>query len=199
MARKDKKSRDWARFDRADQIATTILLWLLIGFSAGYAVFISLDWFLRRQVTLRGVELEVSEDAAGTGRVVGQPEGNVLVDEVSTGHFLLLMVPVLLWVGALVWGGVLVSRLLRDLGQGEPFARSNWRRLVILALLLMVTPVTVSMVEAIARAEILRARGVEAFYFTFSFEPFIVGLLVAAVATAFAAGSRLRADVDGLV
>lgn len=197
----DKKRRgmDWARFDRGDQIATGILLWLIVGVSAGYAVFVSLDWMLRRQVTLTEVPLEVGEDAAGTGRVVGMPSGNVLVEGVSAGHFALLMVPVLLGLAATVWGAVLLQRLLKDLGRGEPFSRANVSRLRIVALLLMVVPLFADMAYAMARSTLMSAQGVDGFVFSFSPGWLLAGILVAAVAQAFASGTTLRADVDGLV
>lgn len=197
----DRKRRgmDWARFDRGDQIATAILLWLLVGFSAGYAVFISLDWMLRRQVTLTEVPLEVGEDAAGTGRIVGMPTGTVLVEGVSAGHFALLMAPVLVGLIATVWGAVLLQRLLKDLGRGEPFSRANVSRLRIVALLLMVVPLASDSVSAIARSELLSAKGVDAYVFVFSPGWLLAGILVAAVAQAFASGVTLRSDVDGLV
>lgn len=196
---KKRRGRDWARFDRGDQIATAILLWLIVGFSAGYAVFISLDWMLRRQVTLTEVPLEVGEDTAGTGRVVGMPSGNVLVEGVSTGHFALLMVPVLLGLAATVWGAVLLQRLLKDLGRGEPFSRANVSRLRIVALLLMVVPLFADMAYAMARSTLMSAQGVDGFVFSFSPGWLLAGILVAAVAQAFASGAKLRADVDGLV
>ncbi|ANS79254.1 hypothetical protein SGUI_1858 [Serinicoccus hydrothermalis] len=195
--RRDRK--DWARFDRADKIATTAVLWLAVGVSAAYGLFISLDWMLRRQVTLVGVPLEVDAGAAGTGRVVGMPDAQVLVDGVSAGHFALLMAPQVLSLAAMVWGAVLVTRLLRDMGRGEPFTRINVWRLRVMALLLVVVPIVADFVTAVATAKILMARDVRAFAFEFSFGWMVGGLLLAAIAQAFANGTKLRADVDGLV
>ncbi|WP_010147372.1 DUF2975 domain-containing protein [Serinicoccus profundi] len=191
--------RDWARFDRADHIATTVLLWLVIGLSAGYAVFISLDWILRRRVTLLGVPVDVEDGAAGVGRVIGVAEAQVLVDSVSAGDFALLMAGVLAGVAATIWGGVLLTKLLRDLGQGEPFTRANVTRLRTIAVLLLVTPLLVSVLEAVARSAILAGAGDGGLGFTIEPGWVVAGLLVAATAQAFASGARLRADVDGLI
>ncbi|WP_281965001.1 DUF2975 domain-containing protein [Serinicoccus marinus] len=197
----DKKRRgmDWARFDRADEIATGFLLWLVVGISAAYAVFVGLDWILRRQVTLVDVPLEVADGAAGTGRVVGMPQGDVLVEDVAVGEFALLMTPMLIGIAATVWGAVLLTRLLHDLGRGEPFSRTSVRRLRLLALLLVVVPIGTDLFLSIATSQILGARDASAFAFEVSFGPVVTGLLVAAVAQAFASGAKLRADVDGLV
>ncbi|MFK5584625.1 DUF2975 domain-containing protein [Serinicoccus sp. LYQ131] len=186
-------------FGRSDRIVTSVLLWALVGVSAAYALFISVDWALRRQVTLTGVLVDVPDDAAGTGRVVSTPEVHLLVQDVSAAHFALLLLPTLLMLAAIVWGAVLLARLLGDLGRGEPFGRSNTARLRIVAVLLIVVPLVVSLLEGIARAEILAARDAPQFMFTFTPAWVVAGLLVAALAQAFATGTRLTADVDGLV
>ncbi|OLT42442.1 hypothetical protein BJF86_15120 [Serinicoccus sp. CNJ-927] len=154
---------------------------------------------LRRQVTLVGVPLEVDAGAAGTGRVVGMPDAQVLVDGVLAGHFALLMAPQVLSLAAMVWGAVLVTGLLRDMGRGEPFTRVNVGRLRVMALLLVVVPIVADFVTAVATAEILVARDVRVLAVEFSFGWMVAGLLLAAIAQAFANGTKLRADVDGLV
>lgn len=191
--------KDWARFDRSDNIATTVLLWLVIGLSAGYAVFVSLDWILRRRVTLLGVPVDVEQDAAGVGRVMGQAQAQVLVDSVSAGDFALLMAGVLAGVAATIWGGVLLTTLLRDLGRGEPFTRANVTRLRTIAVLLLVTPLLASVLGAAARSAILAGAGDGGLILTVEPGWVVAGLLVAATAQAFASGARLRADVDGLI
>ncbi|WP_299521164.1 DUF2975 domain-containing protein [uncultured Serinicoccus sp.] len=195
-----RTNRDRLRFDRLDRLATVALLWLVVGVTAAYPLFITLDWALRRQVTLTGVPVEVDKGAAGAGEVVGgMTEAHVLVGEVSAGHLALLLVGPVLVVAAAVWGAVLVGRFLRDLAAGTPFDVANVTRLRVVALLLMLVPVGAGLVYSIARAEIMDAAG--AFGFIVSFTPtwLVAGLLVAAVAQAFAAGSRLQHDVDGLV
>ncbi|WP_161600167.1 hypothetical protein [Serinicoccus marinus] len=72
-------------------------------------------------------------------------------------------------------------------------------RLRIVALLLMVVPLASDMVYAIGRSELLSAKGVDAYVFVFSPGWLLAGILVAAVAQAFASGVTLRSDVDGLV
>lgn len=192
--------RDRMRFDRADRLATTILLWLVVGATAAYPVFIGVDWARRRQVTLSGVPVDVDPGAAGAGEVVGGPaEVDVLVQDVGAGHFVLILLATLLSVGGAVWGSVLLSRFLRDLGAGAPFAPANVTRLRVVALLLVVVPLLAELVYALARAMIMDAAGGEGFLMTFTPGWLVAGLLVAAVAQAFAAGTRLQDDVDGLV
>ena len=195
-----RTNRDRLRFDRLDQLATVALLWLVVGAAAAYPLFITLDWALRRQVTLTGVPIKVDKGAAGAGEVVGgMTEAHVLVGEVSAGHLALLLVGPVLAVAAAVWGALLVGRFLRDLAAGTPFERTNVTRLRVIALLLILVPAGAGLVYSIARAQILDAAG--AFSFIVSFTPawLVAGLLVAAVAQAFAAGSRLQHDVDCLV
>ncbi len=195
-----RTNRDRLRFDRLDRLATVALLWLVVGAAAAYPLFITLDWALRRQVTMTGVPVEVAKGAAGAGEVVGgMTQAHVLVGDVSAGHLALLLAGPVLAVTAAAWGALLLGRFLRDLAAGTPFDRANVTRLRVVALLLVVVPVGTGLVYSIARAEIMDAAG--GFGFLFSFTPawLVAGLLVAAVAQAFAAGTRLQHDVDGLI
>ena len=197
--------RDRLRFDRFDRLATVAVLWLVIGAAAAYPLFITLDWALRRRVTLTGVPVDVDKGAAGAGEVVGaMTQAHVLVSEVSAGHLALLLAGPVLAVAAAAWGGLLLGRFLRDLAAGTQFDRANVTRLRVVALLLILVPVLADLVYSIARATIMDAAGADSF--AVSFTPawlvavlLVAGLLVAAVAQAFAAGTRLQHDVDGLI
>lgn len=195
-----RTNRDRLRFSRLDELATVALLWLVVGAASAYPLFVTFDWVLRRQVTLTGVPVEVNKGAAGAGEVVGgMTQAHVLVSGVSAGHLALLLIGPVMAVTAAAWGALLVGRFLRDLAAGTPFHPANVTRLWVVALLLILVPVAAGLVYSIASAEIMDAAG--AFGFTFSFTPawLVAGLLVAAVAQAFAAGTRLQQDVDGLV
>lgn len=196
------RDRDRMRFDRADRLATTILLWLAVLATAVAPIAVVVDWLARRRVVLAGVPVDVDPAAAGVGQVVGPVQAAVQVDGVGGGHLALYLLPALLVLGATVWGAVLLSRFLRDLGRGEPFAPANVTRLRVVALLIIVVPILVSMVESIARTEILLAQGLaggDAWSMDITLVWVLVGFLVAAVAQAFAAGARLQDDVEGLV
>lgn len=195
-----RTERDRLRFDRLDRLATVALLWLAVGAAAAYPLFVTIDWIRRRQVTLTGVPVEVAPGAAGAGEVVdGLTEAHVLIGEVSAGHLALLLVGPVIAVAAAAWGAVLLVRFLRDLGAGAPFDRANVTRLRVVALLLMLVPVLVGAVYSMARAEIMEAAGGTGFVFSFTPMWLVAGLMVAAVAQAFAAGARLQDDVEGLV
>lgn len=198
----EQGSTDRLRFDRADRIATQVLLWLAVAIVASYPLLVAVDWFRRQQVTLTDVPLDVAVDAAGVGEVVGVPTGDVLVGDVSGGRFALLLASGLLLVAGAAWGALLLGRFLRDLGRGEPFLRANVTRLRIVALLFIVVPLAADLLYGFARSGILVGAGMEpidAFLLTFQPGWVVVALLVAAVAQAFVAGSRLREDVEGLV
>lgn len=195
-----RTNRDRLRFDRFDRLATVALLWLAVGAAGAYPLFVTLDWALRRQVTLTGVPVEVDKGAAGAGEVVGaMTEAHVLVGDVSAGHLALLLVGPVLAVTGAVWGALLLGRFLRDLAAGTQFDRVNVTRLRVVALLLMLVPVGAGLVYSIARANIMDAAGADGFIVSFTPAWLVAGLLVAAVAQAFAAGSRLQHDVDGLI
>ncbi|WP_161965212.1 DUF2975 domain-containing protein [Ornithinimicrobium cerasi] len=200
MTTTSRGQRDRLRFDRLDRLATTVVLWFVVGGAAAYPLFVALDWALRRQVTLTGVPVDLGPQDAGVGEVVGGPaEAVVLVGDVGAGHFTLLMLSAVLAVVAAVWGGVLLSRFLHDLGAGAPFASANVRRLRVVALLLMLVPPVSEAVYSLARGLIIDAAGGVGFMLSFTPGWLVAGLLVAAVAQAFAAGNRLQDDVEGLV
>lgn len=195
-------SRDWLRFDRADRIVTAVLLWLAVGVSVALPLLLSVRWFLRGEVALTGVPVDVTEGAVGPGRVVGRAEAEVLLGDVGATHFLLILLPMVLVVAATIWGAVLLGRFLTDLGRGEPFVRANVTRMRIIGLLLIVVPLVGDVLYGIARTVALEAAGADAAtVFSVNITPawVVAGLLVAAVAEAFAAGIRLREDLDGLV
>lgn len=192
-------SQDRFRFDRSDRIATQTLLWIGVAVTAIAPVLTAVDWFRRRQVVVNEVPVEVGEGAARAGRVVGPAFGDVLVQGVGAGQLMLLLSSGVLVVAAAVWGAILLGRVLGDLGRGEPFAQANVTRLRIVALLLLVVPLAADVLYGVARTQILASQGADSLWVNFQPGWILVGLLVAAVAQAFASGSRLRADVEGLV
>ena len=195
-------ARDWLRFDRADRIVTAMWLWLTVGVTAALPLFLAVGWFLRGEVTLTGVPVDLAEEAVGAGRVVGRAEADVLLGDVGAPNFLLILLPMVLVVAATIWGAVLLSHFLDDLGRGEPFVRANVTRMRIIGLLLIVVPLVGDVLYGIARTVALEAAGADAAtVFSVNITPawVVAGLLVAAVAEAFASGIRLREDLDGLV
>lgn len=192
--------RDRLRYDRTDRLATVVVLWFVVGANAAYALFIAVDWALRRQVTLTDVPVDVAPHAVGAGEVVGGPaKVQVLVQDVGAWHFTLLLAASLVSVVAIAWGAVLLSRFIRDLSAGAPFAHANITRLRVVAMLLLLVPPIAEVIQAAAGAVVLDADGGAGVVVDLNPAWIVAGLLVAAVAQAFAAGARLQDDVDGLV
>lgn len=100
---------------------------------------------------------------------------------------------------------VLTWRVVRSIQGGTPFTAMTLRRVRTIAAILMVTPLLLVIPIAV-RAAVLARHAFETDGLSFAFEipwPYLavslVGLLLAALAQAFAHGVELEDDVEGLV
>ncbi|OOC53196.1 MULTISPECIES: DUF2975 domain-containing protein [Nocardiopsis] len=117
----------------------------------------------------------------------------------------LLVFPALLGLAALVVMAM-VSRVIRSLGQGDPFVPANVRRVSAIAFTVLAASVLVPLAR-MACDGVLRSRalGTEDFTFTVggpdgvSLTHVFAGLVLAALAEVFRRGTRPREDVRGLV
>lgn len=210
MSAQDRTPVRILTFDRADFIATKVLI---MAIALGSLV-ITLIWpvisWLRgeplRWVVAVDVAAGMPDELTTTSNTVAQWNGEVLVtlSQASTTTWLATLLPGLILTTAVALAAVQLLGLLRDIQAREPFVVASVRRLRILALILIVAPMLSVAADAISSAAVTSAAFVDAPFallFTAN-EPFIAigaGLMVAALAEAFARGAELRADVDGLV
>lgn len=197
-------------FDRHDFAATrTLLLVIAIGTPAITALWPVVDW-LRGLPLAWQVSTETRADAASTftttAGTTAQWNGEVLVTlaHASTAARLATLLPGLVVSTAVVVIALRLLSLLRAIQAGEPFATTSVRSLRVIALVLFITPLLAITAEAVAGGVVSNEAFADApFAFAFSLGGVLVafgaGLLVAALAEAFAHGAQLRADVDGLV
>ncbi|GAB2495173.1 DUF2975 domain-containing protein [Nocardiopsis aegyptia] len=138
----------------------------------------------------------------GTGQMV------IEFHEPTTLERFLLVAPALLGVVATLVVLVMVHRLITSLDRGEPFVPANARRVYVIALTVLIGSVALPMVATVC-GNALRAGALESDAFAFHFVVFgeggispallFTGFLLAALAEVFRRGTRLRADVEGLV
>lgn len=196
-------SRDLLRFDRSDRIALTVLL-ALLGLAAVGAWLVAPVWAWIEGAALHTpysapVEVPSLQDA-GVGHT--DASFDLVVHDPSVGQRLLDLLPGLGFLVVAVAAGLLVLALMRDISRGDPFAPRNVTRLRALALLVAVGWTLVSLAGTVVDSVIVAGldsvpdRGVQ---IGIPVLPVLVGVIVALVAEAFKAGSRLRDDVNGLV
>ena len=177
---------DIFRFDRSDRIGTEVTLGLVWVMAAGSLL---LDPVSR---WIRGLPLLIEG---------GDPAGlQVPVDGATSSERVIMLAAPTLAVVFLAIGAWMTVRLLRGIAAGNPFERSQIRRLRVIAVLLIVVPSGLALGMFIATTVVQERLGqsVNA-TFTLPVPWLLAGLLTAAVAQAFVTGAALRDDVDGLV
>lgn len=197
-------SRDLLRFDRSDRIGLVLVLaaagllsvatWLLVpilGWASGSALPVPFS-----------SEVEVPRlDAAGLR--YGEADYLLRIPDAGVGQWLLHLLPGLGFTAIVVVGAVLLAPVIGDIGRGDPFRSRNVRRLRVVGMLLLVGWPVMTVLQSVADAAALASLDVEGvpvgITVALPFGVMIAGMIVGLVAEAFAAGSRLRDDVDGLV
>jgi len=118
------------------------------------------------------------------------------------GQRLLLALPELIAAVLALVVIVQLVRLVRTLRAGDPFVPGNARRLTIIALAIIVGGALLPLTTAVTTDLLQKDTAAEAFVvFSTSLNalPFLIGLLVAALAEFFRRGAKLREDTAGLV
>ena len=189
------------RWSRADQLGLEALLWVVPALGALSLVPQVVDAVRDEPLEVTGALPAELVDAADV--VSGLVTGTLVLPDPTFAERLLALLPAASWVAlaaVVCWLLLGVARGLRD---GDPFTRTNARRLVALALVLVAGGLLLQVVDGIATDLLLEAALPEGTSRTRVFElslwPVPVGMLLAFLAEVFARGVRLREDVEGLV
>lgn len=193
-------------FGRSDSAVLRVLLWVGAAASAAFAVVVPVwEAVNGRSITVPSwLEVSAPDLAGATGVAIANPADVVLVvDEPTAGDRLLGLAPGLVAAGAVILVVIMLDRVLRDLGRGEPFSAGNVTRLRVTALAIIVGAAAEAALDAITGMVITGNHLPPDLPPRASFEMPLAwiagGLVVAAIAEAFARGTELRRDVDGLV
>lgn len=175
-------------FDRLDRVGTELLV-AVVWISATMALVIDP---VRRWLRDLPLLLEVPDGAASSTLEVTDP---------SAADRLVMMLPGILAVIALTVGAWLTIGLLRAISSGDPFDRTQVRRLRVIAALLLLVPAAVSVGTSLATSSVSDRHdlGVGEVAIWLPLPWLLAGLVVAATAQAFVAGAALRDEVEGLV
>ena len=193
----------WA-FDRSDRWGLTVLLAAVtIGVAVGRVVVPAVGW-ARGDAVPVAVSGPVSVPALDTaGASYGPGQYDVAVTGVAGWQRLLDLLPGVALAVLVVACCVLVLLVMRDIAAGDPFRARSVTRLRALAALVAVGFPALWFVEVpvdlalLTEAEL--GAGAPSVLLALPWLPVLVGSVIALLAEAFAAGSRLRDDVEGLV
>jgi hypothetical protein len=196
--------RDLLAFDRTDRRGLLALLGLLaLGGLLVWVVAPLRDWLAGAGIPLALVSpVSVPElDAAGVDH--GLAVYDVQLADPTAGQRLLALAPGLLAAALLVVGCWFVLRVMRDIAAGDPFEPRNVTRLRVVAAILVIGVPVVFFLDMAVRGALLGSMdlgGLEpALFLSIPWQAVVAGMVVALLAEAFRAGSRLRDDVAGLV
>ncbi|MEI2775111.1 MAG: DUF2975 domain-containing protein [Tetrasphaera sp.] len=197
-------AKDRLAFDKWDRLGLRVTLWFIALATATALVGIPvLRWFQDESLAVPFTsEVQVAQlDAAGIAH--GAATYDLLIDHPTPGQRLLDLVPgavTLAVTGAVI---ALVLRFLRVIGDGDPFAPGQVRRLRQIAGLLLIGVPVIVLVQLGCTAVLLDGLSIQRpgpeIEFGVPWLPLLVGLCVALIAEAFKTGASLRADVEGLV
>lgn len=194
--------RDRLAFDRYDRGGLAALLGLIsIGAVATTVAAPLAGWVQGRDLRVpyfSDIEVPALE---GTGLGHGPGNYDLIIPDPTAIQRVLDLLPGLGWLVLVLAGCWIVLKVMGDIGRGDPFQPRNVRRLRGLAGLLVIGWPVLAGLEVLASFVITTGLdlGDLGQTFTVPLLPMLVGLVVALLAEAFNAGSRLRDDVDGLV
>jgi hypothetical protein len=199
-----RPDRELLAFGRSDRIGLVLLL-LAAGLLAGktWVVVPLVAWAGGSDLPVPfASEVSVPAlDAAGIGH--SEAEYLLHVPGATTGQWLLHLLPGVGLTVVVLACAALFAGLVRDVGRNDPFTAVNVRRLRVIGLLLLVAWPVLTLVRFAADAAVLAGLDLgeldSSFRFGLPVGVMAAGLVAGLLAEAFAAGSRLRDDVDGLV
>ena len=196
--------RELLAFGRSDRIGLVLLLGAAGLAAAGTWVLVPLLAWVGGSDLPVPFASEVSVPALDAAGVRYSDAQYLLhLTDPTSGQRLLHLLPGVGFTAVVVVAAALVARLVRDVGRNDPFTPVNVRRLRVLGLLLLVAWPVVTLVQFAADAAVLAGHDLGELGSSFRFElpvgVMLAGMVAGLLAEAFAAGSRLRDDVDGLV
>ena len=202
-SRSSRPRRDLLRFDRSDRIGLVLVLTAAGLLSLGtWVVVPALAWATGGALPVpTSGEVDVPLlDAAGVRH--GEADYLVHLDDASTGQWLLHLAPGVGFVVVLLCA-LFFAPVLRGVGSGDPFEPGNVRRLRAIGLLLLVAWPVLTVAQGVADGFVLDAADIPGLplsaEFTLPVGVMAAGMVLGLLAEAFASGSRLREDVEGLV
>lgn len=197
--------RDLWSFDGGDRWGLALLLGLiafatlavqvlapLLGWARGAGL--PLDYVGPVQVPALDTAGVAHGDLGSVGATLGDPSAGQRLLDLAPGLVLTLVVSVACWI---------VLGVLRDVASGDTFRPRNVTRLRLLAALVAIGLPVAWFARASADLALLSSLdlgdGFSGVVLDLPWAPVVAGMVIALVAEAFRAGSRLREDVEGLV
>jgi hypothetical protein len=194
--------RKLLRWTRLDQSFVELILVCAGGAVVVFGVVLPLLGSTTRTVELAARASVPRLPVGGGVTLKGTHAAELSFRHPDFGQRLLLSLPELIAAAlalVVVWQLV---RLVRTLRAGDPFVPGNARRLTVVALAVIVGGAAVPLADAITTDLLQRDTAVDglvSFSASLDFLPFLIGVLLAALAEFFRRGARLREETVGLV
>ncbi|GAA4402724.1 hypothetical protein GCM10023153_32070 [Ornithinibacter aureus] len=196
--------RDWFAFDRSDRWGMGILLGLVVVITVATSIVLPiLRWADGDGIPLPFLSGVTVPELDAVGTSYGVAAYDVTLADPTVAQRLLDLAPGLLIVGLMTAGSLLIVAVMRTIAAGDPFVAANVRRMRQLAAVLLVGPfftlfLSMSVHGALLSDVDLGGLALLA-VLDIPWAYLVAGMVVALLAEAFKAGSRLRDDVEGLV
>lgn len=196
--------RDLLTFDRSDRWALGIALALVVTFVTVLNVVLPvLRWIDDKGIPIPFVSAVTVPELDAVSTRYSAADYLVTLEDPTTTQRVLDLVPGVLLVLIVVAGCWLVVSVMRTIAAGDPFADANVRRLRVLAGLLIIGPFLVFFLALPFQGALLAHVDLgglgPSMRLDVPWPPLVAGFVVALLGEAFKAGSRMRADVEGLV
>ena len=204
VARPAAEPLHWLETDARDAIAVRAVLWLTAALVVAGSVARPLLRWLRDEAiavpyesAVRVPELDAAGTAYGTARYALRLERPAVADR------LLDLLPGVALAAMAIVVIVCLERVCTAIGRGHPFARAQVTRLRVVAAVLLIGAPVHGLIRSLVDGQLLHGLALGGLpwrrLIDGSLVPSLAGIMVAVLAEAFRAGTRLRDDVDGLV
>jgi hypothetical protein len=155
-----------------------------------------------REVTIDGTTRVTGAGMGEAVRLGGSQQAEITIADPDVQQRLLLALPGIVDSLLLILILGLLLRMARKLRDGDVFVPENARRLIVIAVAVLLIGVLGPLVETSTTAMLVSGTSVAdmvPFSYTVSFAYLLLSFLIAALAEVFRRGAGLRADTEGLV
>ena len=198
------QGRDLFAFDRSDRWGLVFLLGAVaLGAVIAWVVGPLTEWASGEPLTAEVLSTVTVPQLDATGVDYGPASYDVVLVDPSAGQRLLALAPGILATLLVLLACWCLVLVLRTVAAGDPFEPLNVTRLRVVAAVLVIGWPVLFFLQMAVQGALLGSLDLGGLDVSFGLDlpwvPVLAGMVIAMLAEAFKAGSRLRDDVEGLV